>query len=114
MERLERKQISLAQNFLKSPVLVRRLVRMSNIDFSDVVYEIGPGNGIITAALASVAGHVIAIEKDPVLVQRLRERFHSAENVEIVEKDFLNYSFRVCLLSRPQTPKMFANIPYNR
>jgi 23S rRNA (adenine-N6)-dimethyltransferase len=122
METPQRKQISLAQNFLRSPKLVHRLVRMSRIGLSDTVYEIGPGNGIITAALASVAGQVIAIEKDSELVRRLRLRFRPVENVEIVEKDFLNYSFAhvdvpsVCV-GRP-TPlshfKMFANIPYNR
>lgn len=111
METRERKQILLAQNFLKSPKLVHRLVKMSNIGLSDTVYEIGPGNGIITAALASVAGRVIAIEKDPELVRHLRERFRTVENVAVVEKDFLNYSFRIC---QPATEyKVFANIPYN-
>lgn len=124
METRQRKRISLAQNFLRSPKLVHRLVRISRIGLSDTVYEIGPGNGIITAALASVAGQVIAIEKDPELVRRLRERFRPVANVEIVEKDFLNYSFRIRpgigVPSLPvvrQTPvseyKMFANIPYN-
>jgi ribosomal RNA small subunit methyltransferase A len=115
MERQWRKQISLAQNFLKSPKLVRRLVRMSKIGPSDTVYEIGPGKGIITAALARVAGQVIAIEKDPELVRRLRERFRLVENVRIVEKDFLDYSFRNrSSISVSHTPcKMFANIPYN-
>src|SRR4030095_14756487 len=106
METRQRKQISLAQNFLRNPKLVQRLIRMSGIGLSDTVYEIGPGNGIITAALASVASRVIAVEKDPELARRLRERFRSVENVEIVEKDFLNYS----LISNY---KMFANIPYN-
>src|SRR5215470_12483962 len=116
METRRRKQISLAQNFLRSPKLVRRLVRMSKIGLSDNVYEIGPGNGIITAALANVAGHVIAVEKDPELVRHLRQRFSAVENVEIVEKDFLNYSFRTRRgVSGPVTEyKMFANIPYNR
>src|SRR5689334_22115084 len=93
METRQRKQISLAQNFLRSPKLVHRLVGMSKIRPFDTVYEIGPGKGIITAALASVAGHVIAIEKDPELARRLRDRFRPVENVEIVERDFLNYSF---------------------
>ena len=107
METRQRKQISLAQNFLRSPKLVQRLVRMSNIGLSDTVYEIGPGNGIITGELATVAGKVIAIEKDPELVLRLCERFRSVENVEIVENDFLNYT--------PVSEyKLFANIPYNR
>jgi 23S rRNA (adenine-N6)-dimethyltransferase len=108
METRRRKQISLAQNFLTSPKLVRRLVRMSKIGLSDTVYEIGPGNGIITAALATVARQVIAVEKDPELVRRLRERFRTVENVVIVEKDFLNYSFR------DVDYKIFSNIPYNR
>ena len=125
METRQNKQISLAQNFLRSPKLASRLVRMSKIGPSDTVYEIGPGNGIITAALARVAGHVIAIEKDPELARRLRERFRSVENVEIVEQDFLNYSFRFRAtvdvrpvrngrLTSLSEYKIFANIPYNR
>ena len=111
----QRKRISLAQNFLRDPKLVQRLVRMSGIGLSDTVYEIGPGDGIITAALASVAGRVIAIEKDPELVRRLRERFRTLENVEIVEKDFLNYSVgRDRQATRVSGYKIFANIPYNR
>lgn len=112
METRQHSQISLAQNFLRSAKLVRRLVGMSTIGPSDVVYEIGPGNGVITAALASVAKQVIAIEKDPDLVRRLRDRFRSNDNVEIVEKDFLAYS--LCT-SQTQIPeyKIFASIPYN-
>ena len=107
METRQHRQISLAQNFLRSPRLVQRLVGMSKIGPSDTVYEIGPGNGIITAALANVAGHVVAIEKDPELVRVLRGRFRSIDNVEIVEKDFL--AFR----GRTSKYKIFANIPYN-
>ena len=125
METRQNKQISLAQNFLRSPKLASRLVRVTKIGLSDTVYEIGPGNGIITAALARVAGQVIAIEKDPELARRLRERFRSVENVEIVEQDFLNYSFRFRStvdvrrvrkgrLTSLSEYKIFGNIPYNR
>ena len=124
METRQQRKICLAQNFLRSPKLVRRLVGMSTIGPSDVVYEIGPGNGIITAALASVARQVIAIEKDPALVRQLRERFRALDNVEIVEKDFLAYSFRtrpvngersltVGRQTRTSEYKIFASIPYN-
>ena len=105
--RQQHKRISLAQNFLRSQQLVRRLVAMSSVGPFDTVYEIGPGNGIITDALAKVARQVIAIEKDPVLVRRLRERFRLLDNVQIVEKDFLAYSFVT------SEYKVFANIPYN-
>ena len=109
METRQHSQISLAQNFLRSPKLVRRLVGMSTIAPSDTVCEIGPGNGIITAALARVAKQVIAIEKDPELVRRLRERFRSLDNVQIVERDFLAYTF----CTQTSEYKIFANIPYN-
>lgn len=124
METRQHRQVCLAQNFLRSPKLARRLVGMSTIGPSDTVYEIGPGNGIITAALASTAKHVIAIEKDPELVRRLRERFRLIDNVEIVEKDFLAYSFRtrrshgalsltVERWTSASEYKIFASIPYN-
>jgi 16S rRNA A1518/A1519 N6-dimethyltransferase RsmA/KsgA/DIM1 with predicted DNA glycosylase/AP lyase activity len=97
---------------------------MSKIGPCDFVYEIGPGNGIITAVLASIARQVIAIEKDPELVHRLRERFRPLGNVEIVEKDFLDYTFctrrgdsALSLSLGRGTPaseyKIFGNIPYN-
>ena len=125
METRQHNQIRLAQNFLRSPKLVRRLVGMSTIAPTDTVFEIGPGNGIITAALANVARQVIAIEKDPALVRRLRERFRLLENVEIVEQDFLAYSFptrpregalpsqTIGQERRVSEHKIFASIPYN-
>ena len=113
METRQHRQVCLAQNFLRSPKLARRLVGMSTIGPCDTVYEIGAGTGIITAALARVARHVIAIEKDPELVRRLRERFRPLDNVEIVEKDFLAYSFRTRHGNRALECKIFASIPYN-
>ena len=101
------KQTSLAQNFLKNPELVRRLVKTSAIGPADIVYEIGPGRGIITAELARTAKKVIAVEKDAQLVRHLRERFQGVENVEIIEKDFLWFSIT------EREYKIFANIPYN-
>jgi 23S rRNA (adenine-N6)-dimethyltransferase len=95
------------QNFLRSASLVRALVDVSAIGSSDVVYEIGPGRGIITAELGRRAHTVVAIEKDAALAQRLHERFRDAQNVKILQGDFL--SFRI-----PEKEyKVFANIPYH-
>jgi 23S rRNA (adenine-N6)-dimethyltransferase len=107
MEKWRRRQVFLAQNFLWSPGLVRRLVARSSIRPSDVVYEIGPGKGIITAELARAAEKVVAIEKDSKLVRRLRERFRGVGNIEIIEQDFLQFSIRA------RDYKIFANIPYS-
>jgi len=101
------KRIVLAQNFLKSSKLVRSLLDKSSIARNDIVYEIGPGRGIITAELARTARKVIALEKDPILARQLRSRFQDDENVEIIACDFLQFH----ILDRDY--KIFANIPYN-
>jgi 23S rRNA (adenine-N6)-dimethyltransferase len=107
MAKKPRKRIALAQNFLKNAFLVRRLVGESSIGLSDTVYEIGAGRGIITAELARIARKVIALEKDSALVDFLRQRFRTAHNVEILERDFLQYGIP------GGDYKIFANIPYN-
>ncbi len=95
------------QNFLISSKLVRSLVSQSSIGPSDVVYEIGPGRGIITAELARTAGKVIAIEMDPRLAGQLHEQFRGVHNVEIIERDFLQYHIS------DREYKIFGNIPFH-
>ncbi len=107
MAKKSNKQIFLAQNFLKSSKLVRSLLETSSIESSDIVYEIGPGRGVITAELAQVAHKVIAIEKDPALAWHLRKRFQDLGNVQIIGNDFLRYQVD------DREYKIFANIPYN-
>lgn len=102
-----RKRIALAQNFLKSSKLARRLVAQSSIGPADTVVEIGPGGGIITAELARVARQVIAIEKDPDLSWKLRHRFAGVRKVVILQGDFLAYHIR------QQDYKILASIPFN-
>lgn len=102
-----RKQIALAQNFLRSSSLVRTLLEESSVRAGDLVYEIGPGRGIITAELAQVARKVVAIEKDPDLAQGLRRKFAGVGNVQIIINDFLRYRIS------DREYKIFANIPYN-
>jgi 23S rRNA (adenine-N6)-dimethyltransferase len=107
MAKKSNKRLILAQNFLRSSRLVRSLLDMSSIESGDIVYEIGPGRGIITAELAQIARKVIAVEKDPGLVQHLCKRFQDACNIEIIENDFLRHRI-------PERKyKVFANIPYN-
>ena len=67
-----RHPISYTQNFLKDPRLVATLLDQSSIARVDVVYEIGPGKGIITEQIARRCQRVIAIEKDSRLAARLR------------------------------------------
>ncbi len=104
---MQPRSIHYAQNFLKSRSLVERLLDRCDIGRDDVVYEIGPGKGIITECLAQRCRKVIAIEKDPVLACALRSRFAGTASMQIQEGDFLEYRL-------PHAHyKVFANIPFN-
>jgi 23S rRNA (adenine-N6)-dimethyltransferase len=107
MSSSSRQSIFYAQHFLKDPCLVASLLDRCNIGPDDVVYEIGPGKGIITEQLAQRCKQVIAIEKDPRLSDLLLQQFADMPNVTIHEGDFLHYRL-------PRKPyKVFANIPFN-
>ena len=100
---------NLSQHFLRSPRLALILIGHSNLKKRDLVVEIGAGSGVITSALAHRVRHVIAVEPDPTTAAKLRqnlERF-KIENVEVVEKDFLD-------MELPDEPyKIFSNPPFH-
>ncbi|HVA91093.1 MAG TPA: 23S ribosomal RNA methyltransferase Erm [Chloroflexota bacterium] len=98
--------IVFSQNFLHSPRLVDHLIAIARIGPGDTVLEIGPGKGIITAALARRCRRVVAIEKDPRLAARLHVRFDMDPLVEIRHGDALHATL-------PLEPyKVVANIPF--
>src|SRR5260370_37226698 len=107
MPAIFQRSILYAQNFLTSSCLVDALFERCSFESSDILYEIGPGKGIITDRLASRCSQVVAIEKDAQLVKALRCRFDGVPNVIIYEGDFLHFRL-------PNTRyKVFASIPFN-
>lgn len=80
---------SLGQNFLTDKNIIDRIIEKSNIGKEDLVIEIGPGFGVLTAAAAEAAGKVIAVEIDSNLIPILQETLRGYENVEIINADIL-------------------------
>ena len=72
-----------SQHFLRPP-FAAQLVRDAGIERDDLVVDLGAGTGRLTAELAHVARHVIAVELDPALARRLLGRW---PNVSVVEGD---------------------------
>lgn len=96
------------QNFIRNESLVRRLIRKSNIKDTDIVIDIGAGEGIITKELAKVAKEVYAIESDPSLYSNLSQLTTKFPNVKVISEDFFRYQL-------PQGKyKVFANPPFSR
>ena len=99
----------MSQHFLRSPKLALVLIGHSNLKKRDLVVEIGAGSGVITSALSRRVARVIAVEPDAEAVAKLRGHLskQGCENVEVVEKDFMDFE----LPSEPY--KIFANPPFH-
>lgn len=93
----------LSQHFLRDAIAAK-LVRSTSICRSDLVVEIGPGRGALTEPLSARAGRLIAVELDPYLADRLRQRY--AGRAEIISGDFLAWD------PPGERHAVIGNIPY--
>lgn len=102
----------LGQNFLVDKSAVEKLVRAGQIEKTDLVLEIGPGIGVLTKELAKTAKKVIAVEKDPQMVEILSKELKELQidNVEIFQKDILEFLEEGGLAG--QEYKVAGNIPF--
>jgi 23S rRNA (adenine-N6)-dimethyltransferase len=96
----------LSQNFLVDHRAIDALVDGSGVRDGDLAVDIGAGNGLISAALVRRGPHVLAIERDPSLAERLRAKFATWPAVTVVEGDVLETPL-------PDKPfRVVANIPF--
>jgi len=114
---LKRKQLrpkkQLGQNFLYDPAIADRIASAAGLAAGDVAVELGPGRGILTAALAKRGVRLIAIELDEALCAELDERFRDEPNVEIVSADFTTVKLSELLAERGfERCTLIGNIPY--
>jgi len=97
------------QHFLADPAVIDAIVTAIDAQADQVVVEIGPGRGAITAALAASAGHLHCVELDRDLAAALRDRYASRDNVTIHQADALRFDF--ASLGTPI--RVVGNLPYN-
>lgn len=105
---------SLGQHFLRSAKALQQMVGAAQLSVSELVVEIGPGEGVLTAALLAQGAHVIAIEKDTDLIPQLSERF-AAEiadgRLTLLTQDIMTFDPELLRTYGPHY-KLVANIPY--
>lgn len=107
---------SLGQNFLINKNIIEKLIRLSEIDKSDIILEIGPGMGVLTQALAKNSKLVIAVEKDRVLSEICKENLEDLSNVVILNQDILETNVEKIFFDlkiKEKKYKIVANLPYN-
>jgi 16S rRNA (adenine1518-N6/adenine1519-N6)-dimethyltransferase len=101
---------SLGQRFLVDRGVLAAIVAAAELSSDDDVLEIGPGPGVLTAALAARVRSVTAVEVDPRMVALLEETLADHKNVQVVQADAL----KVDLLGISKRPisRIVANLPY--
>jgi 16S rRNA (adenine1518-N6/adenine1519-N6)-dimethyltransferase len=100
----------LGQHFLLDDNLVRVAFRLAELEPDDVVIEIGPGLGVMTAALADAVAFVHAVELDRRLEPALRATLAGRDNVAVRFEDAVDLD--PGSLDPPPTA-FVSNLPYN-
>lgn len=110
---------SLGQNFLTDGNIVNKIIEGAEVSENDLVIEIGPGIGVLTAAVASRAGKVVAVEIDSHLIPILKETLAEYDNISILHRDILKTDLKQVIEEykeingKPTTGvKVIGNLPY--
>lgn len=103
------------QNFLVDDAALRAIVDAAAIEPGDPVFEVGPGLGVLTRALALRKAAVVSIELDRRLLPLLEETLadfvgkSGAGSVRLVHGDATTFD----LEALPEGGLLVANLPYN-
>ncbi|MEG0829491.1 MAG: 16S rRNA (adenine(1518)-N(6)/adenine(1519)-N(6))-dimethyltransferase RsmA [Anaerovoracaceae bacterium] len=105
---------SLGQNFLTDKNIIDKIINESNISPNDLVIEIGPGIGVITAELAEKGKKVVAVEIDKALIPILKDTLHDYDNVEVICGDILKTDLQKIIDDNQPVSgvKIIGNLPY--
>jgi 16S rRNA (adenine1518-N6/adenine1519-N6)-dimethyltransferase len=101
--------VRLGQNFLADPNLLDAIVRDAELAPTDVVLEVGAGEGVLTERLAAVAAHVHTVEIDRGLEPALAP-IGALDNVSLHWGDAMKIDLAGFA---PAPTAMVANLPYS-
>lgn len=102
---------SLGQNFLVDTSVPRDIVEGAEVSDDDLVIEIGPGVGTLTAQLLNRAKRVVAIELDDKLIPILQNEIGNNPKFELIHEDALKVDFNK-IIGDEENVKLVANLPY--
>jgi 16S rRNA (adenine1518-N6/adenine1519-N6)-dimethyltransferase len=100
----------LSQNHLVDGSVLEAIIEASGAGPDHPVLEVGPGIGILTAALLRTGAQVTAVEVDPRLHLHLSDRFTGIDALRLVEGDILDTPMEG-LVTEPWD--LVANLPYH-
>lgn len=103
----------MGQNFLVNRGVLAEIVEAAGIQPGETVIEVGPGLGILSAALVEAVGpdgRVVAVELDKRLAMHLQIAFAATPQVRIVQQDILRVAPGELVGDAPYC--VVANLPY--
>lgn len=108
---LMRAKKSLGQHFLMHARIAERIALAAKLSPDAVVFEIGPGTGMLTRELLKLSRKVIALEADSTLFETLQTTFASditERRLELIHGDIRTFD----ITTLPKGYALVANIPY--
>lgn len=102
----------LGQHFLTDRRVITRILETAQLTDQDRVVEIGPGNGILTTALAEQVAQLTAIEYDAALAAALQQTFADAPHVRVIHADARVVDYAALFSLAAGRLKVVANLPY--
>ncbi len=109
---------SLGQNFITDRNVIEKIIDGEEINSDDLVIEIGPGIGVLTAAAAESAARVIAVEIDKKLIPILSETLGGYDNIKVINRDILKTDINEIINEEKEAGtfsgrvKIIGNLPY--
>ena len=109
---------SLGQNFITDRNVIEKIIDGAEINSDDLVIEIGPGIGVLTAAAAESAARVIAVEIDKKLIPILSETLGGYDNIKVINRDILKTDKNEIINEEKEAGtfsgrvKIIGNLPY--
>ena len=104
----------LGQSFLTDEDAIQKIALTADVQKDDIIVEIGSGIGVLTEYLAqNDAAQIIAVELDDNLVNVLKDRLSSYQNIRVHHGNILNYDFQSIAGAEHRKIKIVGNIPYN-
>lgn len=91
--------------------IAERIARVAKLSPNAIVFEIGPGTGMLTRELLKLAKKVIALEADKELFEKLKIDFASEiaeKRLELIHGDIRTFD----IATLPSGYALVANIPY--
>lgn len=110
MKKLRAKK-TLGQHFLKHEPTLNSIVKISQVDSSATVLEIGGGMGDLSKLLAPLCSKLIVVETDEDMLPYLNIALEEYNNVHVLHEDILKLNLYE-LLENEKPLQVVANLPY--